>query len=321
MIKRTEREVVLLYMSAIAAAVISSFALIRFLSGDMQIAIADAIIATLMLTFFVYVYKTHKVERASLLMSLFLITIMIAFIATRGASIIYWYYPIILAIFYLNHQSTAIMLCLVSTVIITLLLFPITHIAEVSVIFVSMLLTNIFSFVIFRSYKNVQEKLTLLATTDSLTSAGNRRALDNDLTNAVLSQARKKQPMCLILLDLDHFKKINDNYGHLIGDDVLVALSKLLISNTRVLDAFYRYGGEEFIIAPLFVDLKAAGTIAEKLRVIVENYVFPSSISVTISLGVAQFHEGEKLADWISRADSALYLAKSSGRNKVSLAE
>jgi len=137
----------------------------------------------------------------------------------------------------------------------------------------------------------------------------------------VLSQARKKQPMCLILLDLDHFKRINDNYGHLIGDDILVAISKLLINNTRVLDTFYRYGGEEFIIAPLFVDLKAAGEIAEKLRVIVENYIFPSTISVTISLGVAQFQEGEKPADWINRADSALYLAKNSGRNKVCLAE
>jgi len=321
MIKRTEREIVLLYMSAIAATVISSFALIRFLSGDIAMVIADVIIATLMLTFFLYVYKTHKVVCASLLMSLFLIAIMIAFITIRGSSIIYWYYPIILTIFYLNHERTAIVLCLVSTVIITLLLFPTTHIAEVSVIFVSMLLTNIFSFVIFRSYKNVQEKLTLLATTDSLTSAGNRRALDNDLSNAVLSQARKKQPMCLILLDLDHFKRINDNYGHLIGDDILVAISKLLINNTRVLDTFYRYGGEEFIIAPLFVDLKAAGEIAEKLRVIVENYIFPSTISVTISLGVAQFQEGEKPADWINRADSALYLAKNSGRNKVCLAE
>ncbi|TMM46008.1 GGDEF domain-containing protein [Colwellia ponticola] len=321
MSKRTEREIVLLYMSALTAAVISPFVLIRFLSGDIVMAIADAIIVILMSIFFLYVYKTHKVALASLLMSLLLIAIIIAFITVHGLSIIYWYYPLVLAIFYLNHQRTAIILCVVSTVTITLLLYPTTNFAEVSVIFVSMLLTSIFSFVIFRSYKGVQAKLKLLATTDPLTSTGNRRALDSELNKAILSQERQKKTMCLILLDLDNFKKINDTYGHLIGDDILVTLTKLLVNNIRMLDTLYRYGGEEFIIAPLYVDLKTAAIIAEDMRAVVEEHVFTDDISMTLSLGVAQFNDKETPSQWIARADAALYIAKDSGRNKVYLAE
>ena len=154
-----------------------------------------------------------------------------------------------------------------------------------------------------------------------MTQVGNRRALNRDLSDLIISQQREKYVMCLILFDLDFFKKINDNYGHAVGDEILISVCKLVVKNTRVFDALYRYGGEEFIILPLKVDLLTTATLAEKLRFMVESHQYPLDVHVTISLGVAQYQSGETSQEWIRRADSALYLAKSTGRNKVCLAD
>ena len=121
----------------------------------------------------------------------------------------------------------------------------------------------------------------------------------------------------LLLLDLDFFKKINDQHGHAAGDMVLVEVVRLMKSNTRALDALFRYGGEEFIIVPLYVELAEACIIAEKLRVIIEQHQFVNNIQLTVSMGVAQYRLNESAETWIARADAALYLAKESGRNRV----
>ena len=169
----------------------------------------------------------------------------------------------------------------------------------------------------FRAYTNKQRELALLATIDPLTASGNRRLLGTKLSDVIANQSREQYSICLLLLDLDGFKEINDEYGHAIGDQIIISVCKLVKEHTRVLDSLYRYGGDEFIIAPLSMNLKTAKKLAEKIRHVVENHKFIHDIKLTLSIGVSEYNIGDTPESWISRADISLYKAKNNGRNKV----
>jgi diguanylate cyclase (GGDEF)-like protein len=169
----------------------------------------------------------------------------------------------------------------------------------------------------FRAYNNKQHELALLATIDPLTSSGNRRLLETKLSEVITNQSRVQYSMCLILLDLDGFKDINDEYGHAVGDQILISLCDLVKEHTRAVDSLYRYGGDEFIIAPLNMSLETAKYLAEKICYIVENHEFIHNIKLTLSIGVSEYEIDDTAESWISRADTSLYKAKKNGRNKV----
>jgi two-component system, cell cycle response regulator len=126
----------------------------------------------------------------------------------------------------------------------------------------------------------------------------------------------------VLMIDLDHFKRINDEFGHMLGDDVLRAVSAIFVRQLRKLDIVCRYGGEEFAIVLPATEGTSAATVADKLRRAVANTEFPGiPYSVTISIGVADFpSNGIKRDDIVRAADAALYDAKESGRNQVCLA-
>jgi diguanylate cyclase (GGDEF)-like protein len=123
-----------------------------------------------------------------------------------------------------------------------------------------------------------------------------------------------------VLFDVDHFKVVNDTYGHQIGDEVLVRLSLLISSASRGVDLLARWGGEEFVILATGTDGSMASQFAEKLRAVVERAEFGVAGSVTCSFGVAEYAEGDSARTFVARADSALYKAKANGRNRVEFA-
>lgn len=156
---------------------------------------------------------------------------------------------------------------------------------------------------------------------DPLTGAYNRAGIEDSLTTAIHNWKYKQLPLSLLLLDVDHFKTVNDTFGHAVGDDVLRELSALVSENIRVGDHFARWGGEEFILVCDNTDLVHAKELAEKLRELISNYSFSHQLTVTVSIGIAQIKQGETLEHLFYRADRALYVAKESGRNQVSLAQ
>lgn len=160
-----------------------------------------------------------------------------------------------------------------------------------------------------------------LAITDSLTRTFNRRQMETLVHDEVERAQRYEQPMSLIILDIDHFKTVNDNYGHPAGDKVLRKVSEILAGSLRQSDSLGRWGGEEFLILLPQIHLGAAASVAEKLRLAVSSTNFELKAPVTISLGVAELGEGESAGDWIKRADQALYLAKDRGRNQLAIAD
>jgi diguanylate cyclase (GGDEF)-like protein len=131
---------------------------------------------------------------------------------------------------------------------------------------------------------------------------------------------RTNRPFSLLMFDIDHFKKINDHYGHPVGDQILRALSEQCRANSRSVDVVCRYGGEEFVIFLPETNSEVAQIVAERLRHTVMETSFPTDagpLKITISIGAAQANERDVLKTLIERADSALYAAKRTGRNRV----
>lgn len=161
------------------------------------------------------------------------------------------------------------------------------------------------------------ERLYELATKDTLTNVYNRRYFVDFLNQQIKKCIESKVQFSLILLDLDHFKNINDEYGHLVGDEVLKEVALLLKKSLRESDIICRWGGEEFIIFLLNTNIDAAGMIAEKLRSYIEQMKIEGVSSVTASFGATQWIEGDDATSIFKRIDNSLYLAKLTGRNKV----
>lgn len=165
--------------------------------------------------------------------------------------------------------------------------------------------------------EGANEALTELAVTDQLTGAYNRLKFNQVMEHELKRFDRYGQPFSVVMFDIDHFKRVNDTYGHAAGDDMLRELAKRVMSAVRGVDWLFRYGGEEFVVAAPQTDLEHATALAEKLRELVAATPFPHDIAGTISLGVAQAHPGDTAESLMKRVDAALYEAKNSGRNRV----
>lgn len=164
---------------------------------------------------------------------------------------------------------------------------------------------------------DLAKSMSVDAAVDSLTGIANRRALRNALEKVTQSQLVAARPLSLVMFDVDHFKSINDTFGHAVGDDVLVKLSREVNAYLRASDLLGRWGGEEFMILTLDQTGSTALQTAERLRTEVEKISFPHVGTVTVSIGVTSYIHGEELDGFIIRADDALYEAKKRGRNRV----
>lgn len=166
-------------------------------------------------------------------------------------------------------------------------------------------------------------RLELLAHTDPLTEVLNRRALSERLTDEMERVRRYESTVSMLLIDLDHFKRINDSHGHLVGDDVLMEVAALLQRAVRAVDVVARYGGEEFVIVLPETSPFGATTFAERIRELIDAHPFTQvrgqPLHLTTSIGVASYPSPgiENLEDLFAAADQALYRAKAEGRNRV----
>lgn len=164
---------------------------------------------------------------------------------------------------------------------------------------------------------------TQSALRDPLTDTGNRIAMDQTLQREIEMSRRHSQPLSLLMLDIDHFKQINDTYGHSAGDEVLKAVAASIKSQLRNVDMVFRFGGEEFMILLSNTSREAAAMVGERLRFAAQaqDYVAEGKvIELTVSLGCSTLLPGESAESLLRRADSALYVAKREGRNRLAMA-
>jgi diguanylate cyclase (GGDEF)-like protein len=152
---------------------------------------------------------------------------------------------------------------------------------------------------------------------DSLTNIYNRNRLKELFIQQIVRSNSLKESFCMVMIDIDHFKRVNDTYGHLVGDNVLITLTKIVNSNIRQSDIFARWGGEEFVLILPNVTVDIAKKIINNLRIKIENHYFEDVEKITCSFGITSYEDGDTIESMLKRADEALYIAKDSGRNRV----
>lgn len=304
-----------LILSAAGGLGVFPFMILRYMQGQWIAAGVDTVIVVGFTILGTYVYKTGRTRFASIAISTFCVMGVLTTVYVIGAQQIYWAYPALLAVFYLVRPYEALLFA-ASTV---LALLPVliaqgdSHLTTTIIVTAAVMSMFAFAFSLITDQQRAQ--LVLLATRDSLTGAGNRRHFDDKLLELVKTKRQSAVPASILLLDLDHFKTVNDVHGHAIGDETLKRITEIIDLRIRVAGSIFRIGGEEFVILLDELDLKSATHLAEQLRTLVEANELIPKIPVTISLGVAEYKPGETRESWLARADSALYQAKREGRN------
>jgi len=216
---------------------------------------------------------------------------------------------------YIIYTSLSCLLVVVLNIIHTLYVLKIELTANT---FAIPLFAGIVFGLMLAHIKALSARLKELAFTDSLTKIYNRLHFAHFLDAEIDKAKRYGTPFSIIFFDLDHFKLINDTYGHQVGDEVLEEVTRVVASINRKSDIFARYGGEEFIILTPETDLSGAMIHAERLRDKIEKYNFKTIGHLTSSFGVTEFKgENDSIEELLDRADIALYQAKELGRNRV----
>jgi diguanylate cyclase (GGDEF)-like protein len=178
-------------------------------------------------------------------------------------------------------------------------------------------LTIVLANIILGIIVDLHRRLLDQANVDPLTGAFNRRHMERCLADAIERQRRTAAPVSLLVIDIDHFKRINDEFGHAAGDGVLKGIVALIERRSRKLDLLFRIGGEEFMLLLPDTREAAAAVVAEQLRASVEQSRLLEGTSLTVSIGASELRPGESLDAWMKHADDALYDAKNAGRNRV----
>jgi len=182
--------------------------------------------------------------------------------------------------------------------------------------FLALFLTTVFTMVIFQEKKK-QTAIHNLSIHDALTKIYNRHGVNEILNQKLEESKREKKDFSIIFFDIDFFKRVNDTYGHDMGDYVLVNIAKVVNSEIRASDIFARWGGEEFILFLPNTDKQASVEVAQKLRVSIQEHAFSHIDKITCSFGVTALQESDDKVSFLKRADKLLYQAKESGRNCV----
>lgn len=249
----------------------------------------------------------YTVIQATLVAGLFL----------QGSTILFWCYPSAFIILSIAEQRSArIMLCISIALMIPAALYAIS-VDIVARFAITYIMVCYLGDVVVHLLDSVHAQQTRLATTDPLTGAYNCRHMLTCLANAAESCRRGMGTASLIAIDIDHFKNVNDSFGHASGDEALQGLVNTLLRRKRRLDEVFRTGGEEFIVLAHNIQADQAVIFAESLRIYVEQASILDEQPITVSMGVASYEKDEAIEDWIRRADLNLYEAKARGRNRV----
>jgi diguanylate cyclase len=302
---------------------ITPYGIYRLLSGNYVVGIADLVIVTCTVVATRVAWRSGDTVKPGLFMALVFCAGALLVCINLGVDGLFWVYPFLVFIFFLVSPIRAFTLLLLMLGI----LFTVGQVYpgmvfvssfQMLAFFVTTLITSLFAFIFAYRAQIQRRELRRLATTDSLTGASNRRTLNEQLAIAIYEFNKMSRPYGLILLDLDHFKQINDNHGHKVGDQILIELVPVLQSMLRQNDQVFRFGGEEFVVLVADIRQHDLDKLAEKLRAGVQRKLaLPDGVHITTSIGVAMLKADEDWEAWLHRADMALYQAKDQGRNKV----
>lgn len=246
-----------------------------------------------------------------------MITFLVLCFHTQGIIAALWTYPVILFYYCAMEDRKAWFANAVTLVCVTPQAWVVLDAELASQVTATLIAVSVFSAISSRASTTYQKTLEDRIISDPLTGLLNRTVLKVTLNAAVEHYQRLGTPMTLMLLDLDHFKQVNDTYGHDTGDKVLVEVSNIIKESTRLSDSCFRIGGEEFLCLLYGSDLENGKRIADKIRLQLQRKEIIPGLVTTTSIGVATIRRDDTWQSWNSRTDKCLYQAKHAGRNTV----
>ena len=236
---------------------------------------------------------------------------------TQGIVGAFWASPTVLFFYFVLRRSAANACSLSLLALGTVVVYWWISGEVAARFFLSLSLTIVIVNIILNIVGDLHRRLVEQAITDPLTGAYNRRHMQSRLEEAIERGRRAGVQASILLIDIDHFKAINDSFGHEAGDHVLLELVNLLRERSRKVDLLFRMGGEEFLLLLADTGPEAAGNVAESLREGIARAHFPVGSALTVSIGVSGLEVSDTVDSWVRRADVALYAAKEAGRNRV----
>ncbi len=312
---RTTEEVVLIGLCVTGTLALLPVVFMHFMAERwMMGSVVGALIVT-NVSIAIHVWHTHKLKYSGVLFAVAYMATILAEMYFGGASIVYWVYPAMAVAYFFLPIGWAIAINAAVMALMMPMLAPEMPFIDLYRIVASLAVLNIVACLFARRMIDHRELLTSLATRDSLTGVGNRRALKTRLREMVALHDRRGGSMSLAILDVDFFKNINDEMGHSRGDQVLIKLAEIIHERIRLTDGLYRFGGDEFVILLNETGLKDAMYTCEQLRELIERSAQDIGHHMTVSIGMAELAKGESADAWLHRADVALYQAKKGGRN------
>ncbi len=238
-------------------------------------------------------------------------------IQNQGIVGIFWSYPALMAFYILLSERSAILANLLLLVVVAPQAWMVLDENLAWRAVATLLAVSVFAAIFIHAIAIAHGRLEKLATTDSLTGLLNRATLMDEIADAIEQNHRSAAPVTLFAFDIDHFKSINDSFGHARGDDVLVELAELLRTRFRRIDRIFRTGGEEFLIILSGTDEATGTMIGEELREKIASSQILRERPVTISGGIASLLPDDSADAWLQRADERMYEAKNTGRNRI----
>tara|TARA_Y100000780_G_scaffold226529_1_gene240462 strand:+ start:269 stop:1279 length:1011 start_codon:yes stop_codon:yes gene_type:complete len=300
---------------------ITPFAVMRFMQGNVLAGLMDSSILLGILAAVVYAWVTGDTRRSGLASAVIACSGAVAVGTVVGEPGLFWLYPCLVTTFFLANPRIAVVLNISSVLVLMVHGGAFRSDVQMWSFASTAFVVSACAYVFAHRNHDQRERLEHLATIDPLTGIKNRRSMDQELDLAAANAERTGLPYALVLLDIDHFKRINDEHGHGVGDDVLTDLVALLKQNTRKSDQLFRYGGEEFVLLLPGVDGIGLKAVMNNLQQVLRKYMKHPGGAVTASFGVALLRHGEGVDSWLARADAALYEAKETGRDRIVFAD
>lgn len=301
----------------VAVFAISPFAVVRFTQGEWLAGLVDTGIAIGIIVPTIYAWRGGRLDLAGLCISLTTTTGALLIAGIVGELGVLWLYPTLLSIFFIIHPRMAGLIVFLAIAVLQVLPDVFTSMTQRVTVTVTLLLVA-FNALIF-AFRTAQQRRALeeTAALDPLTGARNRRAMEAEVAIALNAHQRTGRPVTLAILDLDHFKRINDRHGHEAGDRLLRTFVELVRRSTRATDRLFRFGGEEFVLLMEHTDEIGAARAFANLQRRIHDELRAGGEPVTVSMGAAVLRHGEGRDAWFARADAALYRAKQDGRDRL----
>ncbi|MDN6320549.1 MAG: GGDEF domain-containing protein [Marinobacter sp.] len=296
---------------------ITPFAAIRFWQGNVLAGLIDTSILVFICAGMAYAWITGDTRRSGVVLAVIACAGAVAVAAAVGEVGLFWLFPCLVTTFFLANPRLATLLNATSIVAMVAQSDVFQSDIQMWTFAATAVVVSAAAFAFAQRTNDQRERLEQLATIDPLTGVQNRRAMNEELGEAAAHAERTGMSYALVMMDIDHFKKINDTYGHSVGDSVLVDLVTRMQQSTRKSDQLFRYGGEEFVLLLPGVDGAGLSAVMNNLQHIVRKKVKHPGGTISASFGVAILRRSEHAGSWLDRADSALYEAKKTGRDRV----